>query len=209
VGRFWTADLHFGHENIIRYTHRPWATVAEMDAGLVARWNEVVGDDDEVWVLGDVAMGPIAESLGHVARLRGRKVLVAGNHDRCWHGHGDRATPWVERYLDAGFAEIVQGTVPVRVGELDVDVLAGHFPYEGDSHDEDRYTEHRPVDAGAWLVHGHVHERWQVEGRQVNVGVDVWDWRPVPEDTLVAIVGGMPHGDEGDDDASPATLAAQ
>lgn len=197
MGRFWTADLHFGHENIIRYSHRPWSTVAAMDAGLVARWNDVVDDDDEVWVLGDVAMGPIVESLAHVADLRGRKVLVAGNHDRCWHGHGDRALPWVERYLDAGFAEIVQGTVPVRIGDLDVEVLAGHFPYEGDSHDEDRFTDHRPVDEGAWLVHGHVHERWQVEQRQVNVGVDVWDWRPVPEETLVAIVGGALHGDDG------------
>lgn len=197
MGRFWTADLHFGHENIIRYSHRPWSTVAAMDAGPVARWNDVVDDDDEVWVLGDVAMGPIVESLAHVADLRGRKVLVAGNHDRCWHGHGDRALPWVERYLDAGFAEIVQGTVPVRIGDLDVEVLAGHFPYEGDSHDEDRFTDHRPVDEGAWLVHGHVHERWQVEQRQVNVGVDVWDWRPVPEETLVAIVGGALHGDDG------------
>jgi calcineurin-like phosphoesterase family protein len=186
VARLWTADLHFGHANILRYSHRPFADVAEMDDGLVARWNAVVGDDDEVWVLGDVAMGPIVRSLEHVARLRGRKVLVAGNHDRCWYGHGERAVAWIDRYLEAGFDEILQGTVGTEVGGIEVDVC--HFPYEGDSHDRDRYTDHRPVDHGRWLIHGHVHERWQVHGRQVNVGVDVWDWAPVPEGELVRTI---------------------
>ncbi len=184
MARYWTADLHFGHRNIIRYAQRPFADVAEMDEGLVARWNEVVADDDEVWVLGDVAMGPIGASLAQVSRLAGRKVLVAGNHDRCWFGHGPKAEPWVERYLDAGFAEVLQGVVPVAIGGLEA--LACHFPYEGDSHDRDRYTAHRPVDTGLPLLHGHVHTTWQVQHRQVNVGVDVWDWRPVSDDQIVA-----------------------
>ncbi len=187
MARFWTADLHFGHGNIIRYSHRPFADVAEMDRGLVARWNAMVGPDDEVWVLGDVAMGTIADSLAHVGELRGRKVLVAGNHDRCWHGHGERAKPWVDRYLEAGFSQVLQGSVTTEVAGTPV--LVCHFPYEGDSHDEDRFTEHRPADEGAWLLHGHVHERWQVHGRQINVGVDVWDWQPVPEATVAAIIG--------------------
>lgn len=186
MARFWTADLHFGHANIIRYSHRPFADVAAMDEGLVERWNASVGDDDEVWVLGDVAMGTIADSLPLVEGLRGRKVLVAGNHDRCWYGHGSYADRWVDQYHEAGFDEIVQGSTTTTVGGTEV--LVCHFPYEGDSHDADRYTEHRPVDHGRWLVHGHVHERWQVHGHQVNVGVDVWDWRPVPEAELAAIV---------------------
>lgn len=186
MARLWTADLHFGHANIIRYSHRPFADVAEMDAGLVARWNAVVGDDDEVWVLGDVAMGTITESLANVHHLRGRKVLVAGNHDRCWHGHGERAEAWVDRYLEAGFDEIVQGSTTTEVAG--VPVLVCHFPYEGDSHDEDRFTQHRPADHGGWLLHGHVHERWQVHGRQINVGVDVWDWQPVTDEELAAII---------------------
>ena len=50
-----TSDLHFGHENIIRYCDRPFADVDAMNRALVDRWNEVVGDDDVVWVLGDFA----------------------------------------------------------------------------------------------------------------------------------------------------------
>ena len=67
-------------------------------------------------------------------------------------------------------------------------MLAGHFPYEGDSHDEDRFTRWRPVDDGAWLLHGHVHTSWQVNGRQINVGVDVWDYAPVSEAALAALI---------------------
>jgi calcineurin-like phosphoesterase family protein len=193
VARFWTADLHFGHRNIIRYAHRPFADVAEMDDALVDRWNEVVGDDDEVWVLGDVAMGSIARSLGHVSRLAGRKVLVAGNHDRCWYGYGRKGQRWVERYHQAGFAEIHQGTVPVRIGELEA--IACHFPYEGDSHDDERFTDHRPEDHGQVLLHGHVHTRWRLEGRQLNVGVDVWDWRPISDEQVLAALGEAAHAD--------------
>jgi calcineurin-like phosphoesterase family protein len=187
VARYWTADLHLGHTNIIRYCGRPFADVDEMDEALIAHWNETVGPDDEVWVLGDLAMGPIDRGLERASRLQGRKVLVAGNHDRCWYGHGDKAERWIDRYLsDAGFVEIVQGSVDAIVAGVPVHVC--HFPYEGDSHDADRYTAHRPADDGGWLLHGHVHERWRTEGRQVNVGVDVWDFRPVSDAELAPLL---------------------
>lgn len=184
--RFFTADLHFGHANIIRYCRRPFGSVEDMNEALVENWNTTVGPEDEVWVLGDVAMGPIDESLANVARLAGHKVLLTGNHDRCWADDPGASARWTERYLDAGFAEIRHGTVSTRISGHDV--LAGHFPYEGDSHDEDRFTRWRPSDDGSWLLHGHVHTRWRVEGRQINVGVDVWDYTPVDEPTLAAII---------------------
>jgi calcineurin-like phosphoesterase family protein len=127
-------------------------------------------------------MGRITETLPLVASLHGHKVLVAGNHDRCWHGHPKRVEEWTERYLDAGFAEVRQGVVPLEVHGIPV--LACHFPYRGDSHDHDRFLGHRPVDHGGWLLHGHVHEKWQVHERMINVGVDVWDFRPVAEDVI-------------------------
>lgn len=181
-----TADLHLGHANIIRYCDRPFTGVADMDERLVARWNERVGSDDDVLVLGDVALGPIDASLRLVHRLAGRKVLVAGNHDRCWAGNGAKAAPWRDRYLEAGFTEVRQGTVEVDVGGHRL--LAGHFPYEGDSHDEERFTQHRPHDDGGWLLHGHVHDRWRQRDRMINVGVDVWDYRPVHEDEVKALI---------------------
>jgi calcineurin-like phosphoesterase family protein len=67
-------------------------------------------------------------------------------------------------------------------------VLACHFPYRGDSHDRDRYLAHRPVDRGAWLLHGHVHDKWKVSERMINVGADVWEYRPVAEIELVDLM---------------------
>jgi len=48
--RWFTADLHLGHANIIRYCDRPYADVDVMDRDLVARWNDTVAPADEVWV---------------------------------------------------------------------------------------------------------------------------------------------------------------
>ncbi len=187
---WFTADLHLGHANIIRYCERPFADAEAMNRSLVQGWNDTVGADDKVWVLGDVALGEISETLTMIAELNGRKLLLAGNHDRCWAGHGRRAEGWTERYLDAGFAEVHQGQI--RLPVAGTDVLACHFPYRGDSHDQDRYTEHRPVDRGQWLLHGHVHERWRQWGRMINVGVDVWGYRPVSERAITEFISAGP-----------------
>lgn len=183
MARFWTSDLHFGHANIIRYCNRPFADVDAMNEALVERWNETVRPDDEVWVLGDFALGKIADTLPIAHRLHGAKVLVAGNHDRCWAGGGSRSRPWVQTYLDAGFVEVLQGWVPVTIGPYAA--LACHLPYEGDSHDDDRFVSQRPIDDGTLLLHGHVHDQWRVNGHEINVGVDVWDYRPVSDDTVL------------------------
>jgi calcineurin-like phosphoesterase family protein len=183
---FFTADQHFGHLNIIRYCDRPYRSVEEMDAALVANWNAVVGPLDTVHVLGDVAMGWRHESLPLVARLDGHKVLYPGNHDRCWYGHGGRALDKEQEYLEAGFDEIRQGPTTITVGGRQV--LACHLPYRGDSGEDDRYDEFRPVDEGAWLVHGHVHEKWRRQDHMINVGVDVWDFTPVAEETVAGLM---------------------
>ena len=155
-----------------------------MNDELIRRWNETVSSDDEVWVLGDVALGPIADSLALVERLAGRKTLVTGNHDRCWAGNGPQGHGWLAAYHDAGVAEVLQGWVPVSLGPFAA--LACHLPYQGDSHDDRRFVGQRPADAGLVLLHGHVHERWKVNGRQVNVGVDVWDNRPVSDAQILS-----------------------
>jgi calcineurin-like phosphoesterase family protein len=199
---YYTSDLHFGHLNIIRFCDRPFPGVPAMNARLVQLWNETVTDDDTVWVLGDVALGALDESLAHIGRLAGHKILVPGNHDRCWEGDralrkGDpearerrRATAR-ERYLDAGFAEIHDRPEQVVLGDQKVDL--SHFPYEGDSHGADRFVEYRPVDRGGWVVHGHVHDTWRQRGRQINVGVDVWGGRPVPAETIAGLIADGPR----------------
>jgi len=192
---WFTSDLHFGHANIIEYSGRPFTDAEQMNRSLIERWNTLVQPGDTVWVLGDVAMGRITETLPLVAELAGHKRLVTGNHDRCWEGLGSRAQEWTQRYLDAGFADIHQGQIAMTIGGHDV--LACHFPYRGDSQDFDRYPDARPADSGGWLLHGHVHEQWRQRERMINVGCDAWDCHPVHEATLVALI------EAGPDDLAP------
>lgn len=187
---FFTSDLHFGHRNIIEYCNRPFSSVDDMNAGLVSRWNDVVGDDDEVWVLGDVCMGKIDESLGLVKRLAGHKRLLVGNHDRMFAGKDPSV--WRGRYYrEAGFEEILEGEHTIKIGGKDV--VMCHFPYVGDSRGSDRFTEYRPTDQGKFLLHGHVHDRWRQEGRMINVGVDAWAGAPVSLSCVEELIASGPN----------------
>lgn len=78
---FFTSDLHFGHANIIRLAGRPFTSVEEMDAYMIKKWNEVVGQEDVVFVLGDFAYKGNHSALHYLDQLKGYKVLVVGNHD--------------------------------------------------------------------------------------------------------------------------------
>lgn len=50
---FYIADMHFGHKNVIRYDNRPFDSIEEMDKAMITLWNETVGDNDVVYILGD------------------------------------------------------------------------------------------------------------------------------------------------------------
>ncbi|MEN9358901.1 MAG: hypothetical protein RL095_436 [Verrucomicrobiota bacterium] len=45
---FFTGDQHWFHENIIKYTQRPFQNVEEMHEELILRHNAVVGKNDVV-----------------------------------------------------------------------------------------------------------------------------------------------------------------
>lgn len=202
---WFTSDLHLGHTRLLELSSAraaAFASIDEHDAGLVENWNETVAPEDTVWVLGDVDMHGKDASLGHISTLTGTKILVAGNHDACWAGMRDG---WRkrDRYLAAGFAAVMDFGVAklpaVRQGEPATRVLLSHFPYLGDSHDEDRYSQFRLRDEGVTLLHGHAHdafrERRTPKGAWgINVGVDWWDYRPVSAERLAEHLEGLRGG---------------
>lgn len=180
---FFTSDTHFGHERILSLCNRPFDSVEEMNEQMIQRWNSVVKPSDEVYHLGDVALGKIAESLPLVGRLNGYKILVPGNHDRIFSGEKEKQ----RLRFGPEYDKVFQYTLPesFRTSLGGFDVMLSHFPYVGDSHGADRHADKRPEDNGLPLIHGHVHNEWKTNGRMLNVGVDVWEFRPVAEDEAV------------------------
>ena len=129
---FVTSDTHLSHARISELAGRPCATVEEMNEDLVRRWNDVVPPGSVVLHLGDVALGPIEESIALTARLNGRRLLVPGNHDRV--SPATQSKRAIERFLPmyeaAGWEilpEVIEGT---RRGYR---IIASHYPYGGDS----------------------------------------------------------------------------
>lgn len=173
--RYFTSDLHLRHARIIDYCGRPYLDANDMDQNLIGRWNAMVQPDDEVYVLGDLFLGRKVD-LPLLGVLRGRKTLLKGNHDQRPN----------QAYEDQGFT-VVTGQMTFEIAGQTV--TACHYPFTGDScGTEDRYPELRPRDEGQWLIHGHVHDKWQVKSRMINVGVDVWDFRPVTEAQIAQII---------------------
>ena len=81
MAKFYISDLHIGHEKIIRMDERPFSDTDQMRKAMVSNWNNAVSPDDEVYILGDFAWKN-QEGLEVLRELRGRKFLVAGNHDK-------------------------------------------------------------------------------------------------------------------------------
>lgn len=78
---FYTADLHFGHENVIKYDNRPFNSVDHMNKDMVRRWNDKVRNTDEVYILGDFSLHDTKLAREISKQLHGKKYLIKGNHD--------------------------------------------------------------------------------------------------------------------------------
>jgi calcineurin-like phosphoesterase family protein len=165
---FFTADTHFGDHRTINIHKRPFASVAEMDAFLLERWNAAVGAEDEVWHLGDFARRA-ADVPALLARLDGRKHLVRGNNDP------DAAA------AAAGWASVQD------YAELEAEgrrLILCHYPFRS----------WRDQHKGAINLHGHSHGKLKPMPRQFDVGVDAREWRPV---TLAEILGNIENSRSG------------
>ena len=165
------SDTHFGHENIIRYSNRPFSSAEEMDEVMIQRWNSVVQPHHHVYHLGDVAFSQ--QRLNEVMpRLAGHKRLILGNHDN--HAPiGDYA-----KYFDK-----------ILVWRLFKPVLLTHVPLHQGS-----------IRKAKANVHGHIHERQSPPGPYINACVEHWNYTPVHLDQLIAIANKMPdlHIEEGE-----------
>ena len=156
---WFTADTHFGHENIIKFTGRPFRSANHMDAVLIENLWAKVGPEDALWIVGDFAFGEKAKDLDWLEKIFNKlpgaeKHLVVGNHD----GEVTQMLPWTSV---THLTEVAGDSGPPSV--------LCHYPM---------ITWHR-ARKGALHLFGHVHNQWMGSRNAVNVGVDVWGYVPI------------------------------
>lgn len=85
---YYISDLHFFCNSQVdngigeNYDDRPFKSLGEMHNAMLQRWNEKVTNGDTVYILGDIALRGRSDALvGLVAQLKGKKILLRGNHD--------------------------------------------------------------------------------------------------------------------------------
>lgn len=78
---FITSDLHFGHDREFIWGARGYADVNEMNIKQLEKFNSVVTEEDEVWILGDSLLGDAEEGLKYLKQLKGKIHICLGNHD--------------------------------------------------------------------------------------------------------------------------------
>ena len=158
------ADLHLGSESIIHLCRRPFKNVDEQDEIIASNWRNAVGDDDIVYLLGDMAEGDCERVVRIMSGLPGHKILIVGNHDDDESIAHYRASGIFEDMLPYG-----------RIHQGEEEIILFHYPIMD--------WENRQF--GSSLIYGHIHNKDLPEIRDYfrnkpcyNCGADVIGFTP-------------------------------
>ena len=168
---YYIADTHFGHGNIIRLSNRPFSNVDEMNEIMIRNWNNCVGKDDTVYIVGDFAFKSAEHPVGILSQLNGHKVLIKGNH-----GGKNLKDPAFRKQFD----EICDRKTIYDNNRM---VVIDHFPI----------IEWDGFFRGSYLVYGHIHNNtsnfaykcMKELDNALNAGVDINNFMPVTLDELI------------------------
>lgn len=185
--RYFTADFHAFHWNIIDYCKRPF-TRYDMHDKMVALWNETVKPEDEVVILGDLGKASSSQMKALFSRLNGTLDVYCGNHDKFKNlqsmGIFRKVYPMnSEVYLDLGQHKVRIHHLPYKQGLI--------MPYDR------KFVNDAPKDNGEFLLCGHIHQHWLTNDKMINVGVDKWGFKPVSEERILETIEAIKANDSG------------
>ena len=171
---YFIGDTHFDHKNIIRYGHRPFSSVAQMNQTIEHKWNSTIGDNEVVYFLGDWCYGRGARPPTYWKRqLRGIIVSIRGSHDQPHSG--------------IHFEDFKELHVTGH------DFLLIHNPNPNDKHQTPEQKQ-KLENWHGWIIHGHVHnnnmDRYPFingERKTINVSVEVINHKPVSLEYLLSL----------------------
>lgn len=166
--KYYIADTHFGHQNILSFAKRPFSTIDEMEKTIISNWNHTVNENDEVYIVGDLFYRD--NIPGRIlSQLKGRKILILGNHEAHW------LTKELEIYFD-------RIETSLEIIDHNHTVYLCHYPMVS-----------YPKQSRAYMIHGHIHndtlfDYWCIllkRSRILNAGVDINHFKPVTLDELI------------------------
>ena len=171
---YFTADLHLGQPEILTLRQRPWASIDDHDAALLAAINTTVGPGDTLYILGDVTA---CEDNARVkawldAIVCPNRRLVLGNHDKA------------QALFEPGaFTEICDYREVLVDGHP---CCLSHYPML-DWNRGDAYYDTHVLEQAAIMLHGHIHSRGPATNEanarngiwRYDVGVDANSYAPV------------------------------
>jgi calcineurin-like phosphoesterase family protein len=159
---YFTSDTHFGDPRVLRIDRRPFSNMAEHDEALIGNWNVIVGEDDDIWHLGDFMSIRAGDCDALLQRLNGRKHLIVGNNDP------ETTT------TAAGWASVGHYIELKPDGEHHL--ILCHYAFR----------TWNQMGKKSINLHGHSHGRLKPLPRQFDVGVDAQNLRPITLDELLA-----------------------
>jgi calcineurin-like phosphoesterase family protein len=162
---YFTSDWHVGHENVIKFCERPFKDLDEMHEALIDNYNSVVTDKDEVWFLGDLVLRATDEQCKLYGKLRGRKHVVWGNHDK------------KQRHQLEVYFESAQDYKELKYNKHRFILM--HFPIHS----------WNGRNRGSWHLHGHSHGTLPFDNtlKRLDVGVDVHNFTPISYEQIEVI----------------------
>ncbi len=175
---FFTSDPHYGHENILKYCHRPFSSIEEHDEELIRLWNETVPEDGIVFILGDIGFCSETYLKTILNRLNGKIYWIIGNHD--WR----RITPGIMNCFEC----ITQQMVITVDNKL---VYLNHFPFlcypDSDRHPVYQFFGH--VHSGPLSGSSDISRLVHLNKRQYDVGVDNNEYKPISFQDIMKKIG--------------------
>lgn len=181
---FFTSDTHFGHENAIKFDNRPFETVEEMNEELIRRWNAKVGEDDTVYVLGDMIWKPRnEEATAIIKKLNGKIILIKGNHDSFVNNETNKNAFTAIKDYDDICVKLEDGSQRrVILSHYFIPFYNGHrrqgVHLHGHSHASEEYVQEEIIKR-TLAQNG-------FESRSYNVGCMHWNYEPVTLDEILA-----------------------
>jgi calcineurin-like phosphoesterase family protein len=171
---FIASDHHFYHKNILKFCSetRPFETIDEMNEQMIVRHNEVVRDDDDVYLLGDFAFTHPETISAILEMMNGRKHFIFGNHDKQMRKPSiAKHFVWMRDYHELKLPSRAESIIPI---------VMCHYPL---------YSWNR-MHHGALHFYGHTHGEvpTMFSGRGRDIGVDTNNCYPWNVEDLIALM---------------------